>query len=188
MEENEEETAFIIEDLEKCEDSTELPLTSVGAEIHELNSKGMSSGSIQWLLSITTLQTKYIGAIVASTSLGCLLWGYQVSIMAGAMLLIGDHYDLTVLWREVIVSILLGGATFGAAIAGWLSDKFGRWKMMMCTAVLFGVGAIIMATSFSKYCLVVGRAIAGLALGMCSIKVIPCRLQHLTSYFVGLNN
>ena len=141
-------------DVQKLDNSIKLPLdTSIG----ELKSRRTS---------IASLQSKYIGAIVASTSLGCLLWGYQISIMAGAMLLVDDHYQLSVLWHEVIVSILLGGATVGAAIAGWLSDKFGRWKMMMCTAVLYGVGAIIMATSFSKFCLVVGRAIAGLALGM----------------------
>ena len=169
MEENEEETALIISlIMEDHAASTELPLT-LDVETYEPHSKGTSSRIIQWLLSITTRQTKYISAIVASTSLGCLLWGYHISIMAGAMLLIDDHYNLSVLWHEVIVSILLGGATVGAAIAGWLSDKFGRWKMMMCTAVLYGVGAIIMATAFSKFCLVVGRAIAGLALGMYSV-------------------
>jgi len=111
-------------------------------------------------------QRRYVYGIILISSFGNFLWGYNVSVISGAMLLIDDHYNLSVLWREVIVSILQGGATIGAAIAGWLSDKFGRWKMMMCTAVLYGVGAIIMATSFSKYCLVVGRAIAGLALGM----------------------
>ncbi|XP_065903148.1 proton myo-inositol cotransporter hmit-1.3-like [Dysidea avara] len=164
MEENEEETA-LVEDLEKSEaqseDSAEIPLTPVDADVPELQSKDFSTSN--------SLQTKYIGAIVASTSLGCLLWGYHISIMAGAMLLIDDHYDLNVLWHEIIVSILLGGATIGAAIAGWLSDKFGRWKMMMCTAVLYGVAAIVLVTSFSKFCLVVGRAIAGLALGLYSV-------------------
>ena len=164
MEENEEETA-LVEDLEKSEaqseDSAEIPLTPVDADVPELQSKDFSTSN--------SLQTKYIGAIVASTSLGCLLWGYHISIMAGAMLLIDDHYDLNVLWHEIIVSILLGGATIGAAIAGWLSDKFGRWKMMMCTAVLYGVAAIVLVTSFSKFCLVVGRAISGLALGMCLV-------------------
>ena len=108
---------------------------------------------------------RYMYSIVATTSLGSLIWGYHFSVLAGAMLLIDDHYNLNIIWHEVIVSILVAGASVGAAIAGWLSDKFGRWKMMMCTAVLYGVGAVIMATSFSKFCLVVGRAIAGLAIG-----------------------
>ena len=118
--------------------------------------------SIRWS---PTRPSRYINGIVATSSLGSLIWGYHFSVLAGAMLLIDDHYNLNVLWHEVIVSVLVAGATIGAAVAGWLSDKFGRWKMMMCTAVLYGVGAIIMATSFSKFCLVVGRGIAGLALG-----------------------
>jgi len=120
------------------------------------------SVSIGWL---PTRQRRYMNGIVATSSLGSLLWGYHFSVIAGAMLLIDNHYNLDVLWHELIVSILVGGATIGAATAGWLSDKFGRWKMMMCTAVLYGLGAIIMATSFSKFCLMVGRAIVGLALG-----------------------
>ena len=170
MEDGDEETV-LVEDLENSENSPEVPLRGlvppVDTKIHEPYSKGTLSSSKRWLSSIKTRQTKYIGAIVATTSLGSLLWGYHTSIVAGAMLLIDDHYDLSILWHEVIVSIFVGGATIGAAVAGWLSDKFGRWKMMMCTAVLYGVGAIIMATSFSKFCLVVGRGIAGLALGMC---------------------
>jgi len=126
-----------------------------------------------WLAKSTkTRQRRYMNGIVATSSLGSLSWGYHFSVLAGAMLLIDDHYDLNVLWHELIVSILVGGAAIGAAIAGWLSDKFGRWKMMMCTAVLYGVGAIIMATSFSKFCLVVGRAVAGLAIGTGFTKII----------------
>ena len=55
---------------------------------------------------------------------------------------------------------------------------------MMCTAVLYGVVAIIMATSFSKFCLVVGQAIAGLALGTgFSYKTNACGLR-----VVNINN
>ena len=129
--------------------------------------EGYKPQSHGWLAKSTkTRQWRYINGIVATSSLGSLMWGYHFSVLAGAMLLIDDHYNLNVLWHEIIVSVLVAGATIGAAIAGWLSDKLGRWKMMMCTAVLYGVGAIIMATSFSKFCLVVGRGIVGLAIGI----------------------
>ena len=127
---------------------------------------GLSKKNFSGSPKLQKRQWRYVQGIILTSSFGNFLWGYNISVIAGAMLLVDDHYQLSILWHEVIVSILLGGATVGAAIAGWLSDKFGRWKMMMCTAVLYGVGAIIMATSFSKFCLVVGRAIAGLALGM----------------------
>ena len=38
---------------------------------------------------------------------------------------IDDHFNLSVLWHETIVTMLVVGATVGEAIAGTLNDKFG---------------------------------------------------------------
>ena len=117
------------------------------------------------LLLCTTKQKRYITGIVTTSSLGSFLWGYNFSVVAGAMLLIDDHFNLSVLWHEAIVSVLVGGATVGAAIAGVLNDKFGRWKVMMMSAILHVVATVVMAFAFSEVFLVIGRAIAGLAIG-----------------------
>ena len=116
--------------------------------------------------SIKTRQSRYITGIVATSSLGSFLWGYNFSVIAGAVLLIDDHFNLSVLWHEAIVSVLVGGATVGAAIAGTLNDKFGRWKVMMLSAILHVVAAVVMALAFSEVFLVIGRTIAGLAIGI----------------------
>ena len=116
--------------------------------------------------STKTRQWKYVNGTVAISSLGSFLWGYNISVVAGAMLLIDDHFNLSVLWHEAIVSVLFGGATVGAAIAGILNDKFGRWKVMMMSAILHVLAAVVMALAFSEIFLVIGRTIAGLALGM----------------------
>ena len=88
------------------------------------------------------------------------------------MLFIDDHFNLSVLWHEAIVSLLVGGATVGAAIAGTLNDKFGRWKVMMLSAILNIVAAVVMAFAFSEVFLVIGRTIAGLALGMIMLVTV----------------
>ena len=116
--------------------------------------------------STKTRQRRYVIGIVATSSLGSFLWGYSFSIMAGAMLLIEDHFNLNVLWHETIVSALVGGATVGAAIAGTLNDKFGRWKVMMLSAILHAIAAAVMALAFSAVVLVIGRTVAGLAIGI----------------------
>lgn len=103
--------------------------------------------------------------IVTTSALGSFLWGYNLSVIAGALLLISDHFRLDVVWRAVIVSIMIAGATVGAATAGMLNDKLGRWKVMMMSAIMFGVGALVMAFSFSKIYLVVGRVIVGIGIG-----------------------
>ena len=99
------------------------------------------------------------------SALSSFLWGYNLSVIAGAMLLISEHFHLDVLWHSVIVSILIGGATVGAATAGMLSDRFGRWKVMVMAAVLLIAGALVMGFAPSKECLAVGRAISGIGVG-----------------------
>ena len=106
--------------------------------------------------------------VLATSALGSFLWGYNLSVIAGALLLISEHFPLTVLWRGVVVSIMIGGATVGSVTAGILNDKLGRRMVMMMAAILFAVGALLMAFSIgSKVYLVVGRAISGIGIGKC---------------------
>ena len=108
---------------------------------------------------------KYLLGIVVASALGSFLWGYHTSVIAGAMLFVDDHFNLSVLWHEVVVSVAIAGATVGVVTAGLVSDRLGRWKVMMTSAVLFGLGSVILSLSFFKSFLVAGRAIIGLASG-----------------------
>ena len=128
--------------------------------------------------STKSRQWRYVNGIVVISSLGSFLWGYNFAIIAGAMLLIDEHFNLNVLWHEAIVSVFVVGATVGAAIAGTLNDKLGRWKVMMLSAILNVVAAVVMALAFSQIFLVVGRIIAGLALGMITL------IAHYNNYLI----
>ena len=143
----------------------------------------VSRPSILWrpllLCSSKTQQWRYVNGIVAISSLGSFIWGYSFAVIGGAMLLIDDHFNLSVLWHETIVTMLVVGATVGAAIAGTLNDKFGRWKVMMTSAILHIIAAVVMALAFSEVFLVIGRAITGLALGMYVRTLNACMHAHL---------
>ena len=139
------------------------------------------------LLLCTTKQRRYIAGIVATSSLGSFLWGYNFSVIAGAMLLIDDHFNLSVLWHEAIVSVLVGGATVGAAIAGTLNDKFGRWKVMMLSAILNVVAAVVMAFAFSETFLVIGRTVAGFAIGIYCVLRDICMFVCIELWSFGYN-
>ena len=108
---------------------------------------------------------KYLSWIVITLALGSLLWGFNVTVIAGAMLFVDDHFYLSALWHEVIVSVILAGAVVGAVAAGTLGDNFGRRKVLMVSAVLYGVGAVVLAVAFSQLFLVIGRVLVGLAIG-----------------------
>jgi len=105
---------------------------------------------------------KYLSGVVATSALGSFLWGYNVSVIAGAMLFVDDHFHLSVLWHEIIVSGAIAGAAVGAITAGVLNDKLGRWKVLMISAVLHGMGSVILGLSFFKVFLVIGRITVGL--------------------------
>ena len=124
-------------------------------------------------------QWRYVNGIVAISSLGSFIWGYSFSVIGGAMLFIDDQFNLSVFWHETIVTMLVVGATIGAAIAGTLNDKFGRWKVMLTSAILHIVAATIMALAFSEIFLVIGRAIAGLALGMLLSRMYLLSSVHI---------
>ena len=109
---------------------------------------------------------KYLSGVVATSALGSFLWGYNVSVIAGAMLFVDDHFHLSVLWHEIIVSGAIAGAAVGAITAGVLNDKLGRWKVLMISAVLHGMGSVILGLPFFKVFLVIGRITVGLATGI----------------------
>lgn len=63
----------------------------------------------------------------------------------------------------------VAGAILGAAIGGWLNDKFGRRSAILIADFLFFVGAVIMASAMNSALLIVGRIFVGLGVGMASM-------------------
>ncbi|WMV41292.1 hypothetical protein MTR67_034677 [Solanum verrucosum] len=63
----------------------------------------------------------------------------------------------------------VAGAIIGAAIGGWLNDKFGRKSAILIADFLFFVGAVIMASAMNSALLIVGRVFVGLGVGMASM-------------------
>ena len=111
----------------------------------------------------------FIVGTLVSSALGSLLWGVKYSANAAAVLFIDDSFELNATWHEIIVSVMIVGAAFGAVTSGALNDKFGRRKVLMISALLYCVGDFIMAVAINIAFLVIGRTIVGLAIGMCYI-------------------
>ena len=115
--------------------------------------------------SYGTRQQRYLSWIVATLALGSILWGFNVTVISGAMLFVDDYFNLSSLWHGVVVSVTIAGAAIGAVTAGALSDKFGRRRVLMISAVLYGVGAVVLGVAFSHLFLVIGRTLVGLGIG-----------------------
>lgn len=70
-------------------------------------------------------------------------------------------------------------AWFGSLLNGPLADKFGRKMDMMIAVVIFTAGSAVQAGAVNVIMLFVGRAVAGLAVGMLTM-VIPLYISEVS--------
>src|SRR5215208_8296647 len=111
-------------------------------------------------------------------ALGGLLFGYDTGVISGAILFIKDDLGLAPFMQGAVVAVLLLGAMVGAALAGPLSHRMGRRRLIIIAAVTFTVGALVAAAAPSAGVLIAARFILGLAVG-CAALVVPVYLSEI---------
>jgi sugar porter (SP) family MFS transporter len=107
--------------------------------------------------------------LAALASLGGLLFGYDTGVISGALPFIRRDFALGAGMEGVATSAVLIGATLGAACAGFLSDQFGRKRVILAVAALFVLGALGSAVAPSLTVLLAGRVVVGAAIGVASM-------------------
>src|SRR5512135_1718585 len=111
----------------------------------------------------------YIWSISIVAALGGLLFGYDWVVIGGAKPFFERYFHLTDAaqsgWAN---SCALIGCLVGALIAGALSDKFGRKRLLIFSALLFAVTSLgnALAPSFTVF--VLWRILGGVAIGLAS--------------------
>ena len=121
-------------------------------------------------------------SVVAATS--GLLFGFDIAVINGAILFLRQQFGLTEVETEVAASSLLIGCVFGASFAGWLSDRFGRRRILVVSALLFALSAVGAALPRNLIEFTAARFVGGLAIGMASLlaplyiaEVSPARIR-----------
>ena len=107
--------------------------------------------------------------IAGIAALGGLLFGYDTGVISGALLFIRTDFGLSPALQGLVAGIALVGAAGGAAVAGGLSDRFGRRLVILATGLVFIAGALISALAPSLSILLVGRVIVGVGIGVASM-------------------
>ena len=115
--------------------------------------------------------TKFVYIAALFAALGGLLFGYDTGVISGALIFIKREFGLTTAAEEVVVSGVLLGATIGAIFGGKAADLFGRRRVLLVTAAIFGFGALASAVAPSPAILIVSRVVLGLAIGLASTNV-----------------
>lgn len=117
-------------------------------------------------------QPEHLGHVIfiaAAAAMGGFLFGYDSSVINGAVEAIRDRYDIGSAALAQVIAIALIGCAIGAATAGRIADRIGRIRCMQISAVLFTVSAVGSALPFALWDLAFWRVVGGFAIGMASV-------------------
>jgi SP family sugar:H+ symporter-like MFS transporter len=118
-----------------------------------------------------------VGLSVAA-AVGGFLFGFDSSVINGAVDSIESNFELNAFLTGLVVAVALLGCAVGAVIAGGLSDRWGRLRVMFLGAIMFLVSSIGSALTFSVPDLIVWRVIGGLGIGIASV-VAPAYIAEI---------
>ena len=111
----------------------------------------------------------YVIAIVAA--MGGLLFGFDTGVISGAIPFFQKDFGIDDSMVEVVTSSGLLGAILGALCCGKLTDRIGRRKVILTSAVIFAFGALGSGWAPDIYHLIAARLFLGVAIGISSFAV-----------------
>ncbi len=114
-------------------------------------------------------QLRFIYQCTLVAAIGGLLFGYDTAVVAGAIGYIEEKYQLSAAMTGWAASCALIGCMIGAMIAGGLSDKLGRRKVLMISAWAFAISSVGIMIPLSLNMFIFFRMIGGIGIGIASI-------------------
>ncbi|HTQ97588.1 MAG TPA: sugar porter family MFS transporter [Candidatus Acidoferrum sp.] len=111
----------------------------------------------------------FLARISFIAALGGVLYGYDMGIIAAAVIFVRHSFSLSTVMEELVVSIVLVGAMIGALVGGAVADHIGRRATLVWAGIIFIIGSVLAPLSPNVYVLIVARAIIGLGIGFTSV-------------------
>ncbi len=127
----------------------------------------VQAASIFWSLAMKKKSTLLLSTVVAA--LGGLLFGFDTAVISGTTEALTELFQLNAWGKGFAVSIALWGTVFGAVVASWPGDRFGRRASLQWTGVFFFVSALGCAVAWNFTSLLVFRFLGGLGVGAASV-------------------
>lgn len=121
--------------------------------------------------------------VALSVALGGFVWGFDATVISGAVPFIQKYFQLSGERGDFLlglaVSCLGWGVLGGTAVAGYFSDRFGRKKVLITTAVLFTGSSLLSALTTHFPLFVVARIVGGIAVGG-AILIAPVYIAEIS--------
>jgi MFS family permease len=126
---------------------------------------------------------RYVILVALVVALGGFVWGFDATVISGAVPFIQKYFNLNGDRGDILlglaVSCLGWGVLGGTAVAGFFSDRFGRKKVLITTAVFFTGSALLSALTTNFTLFVIARIFGGLAVGG-AILIAPVYIAEIS--------
>jgi sugar porter (SP) family MFS transporter len=127
---------------------------------------------------------RFVVGVCMVAALGGLLFGYDTGVINGSLKFVQLKFELSPAMKGFAASSALLACIFGAAFAGMLSDRLGRKKVLILSAILFLISAVGTALPKSLIQFIIFRVIGGLGVGAASMtspmyiaEISPARIR-----------
>ncbi|PZU12769.1 MAG: MFS transporter [Sphingobium sp.] len=121
----------------------------------------------------------FIAAIVAVATIGGFMFGYDSGVINGTQKGLESAFDLGKLGIGINVGAILVGSSIGAFGAGRMADIIGRRGVMMLSAILFLLSALVAGAAGSSMIFIFARIVGGLGVGAASV-ISPVYISEVT--------
>jgi MFS transporter, SP family, arabinose:H+ symporter len=136
---------------------------------------------------------KYLLSICLISAMGGLLFGYDWVVIGGAKPFYEPFFGIAdnAAIQGWAMSCALIGCLVGALLSGWLSDRFGRKKLLILSAGIFVIASLGTGGAGSFFSFVFFRILGGIGIGLAS-NLSPMYIAEVTpgkvrGAFVSLN-
>lgn len=116
-----------------------------------------------------SVHLRYVWFLAATAATGGLLFGFDIAIISGAGPFLKEHFRMGDWGLGSAFSALLWGCAIGSVLAGYLTDRFGRRRLLLVVAALFAITSVQTGLAWSIESLLLARFLGGLAVGAVSL-------------------
>jgi len=123
--------------------------------------------------AIETSETRATGRALSLVAVvgvfGGFLFGYDTAVINGANQYLKAHFALTPLQEGMAGASAIFGCIPGAMCVGFLSDRFGRRKLLFICALLYAISGLLSAAPSTFTQFLMARFVSGLGIGASSM-------------------
>jgi sugar porter (SP) family MFS transporter len=115
------------------------------------------------------IRRSFLWRVSFIAGLGGILYGFDMGIIAAALIYVRESFTLSTQMEEIVVSVVLVGAMSGALLGGSIADSIGRRSTLLWGGIIFLAGSFLAAFAPNVFTLIVARALLGVAIGFTSV-------------------